>query len=203
MSKDSISKGDKIKFGHMVYNCGTSKTVPLNWNVIDIKDGTALVLFDKLLIDLPFHEVEGDINWEGCSLRHWLNHDFLYTCFTPDEINMIAATELPGESGATDRVFILSKQEIDAYLGDETIRDRGGMTIIPSRIAYKFFTCEEKNDDYWWTRSVAGFDSRFGTMVCNVAAGGFYGRTPSYCKRWVRPACRINLEKLNTLISEE
>lgn len=95
----------------------------------------------------PYHAVEKyefGVNWENCFLRQWLNNEFLSSAFTPDEqsrihqtlvhtadtnveplengVNMFGSYTISSGDDTTDKIFLLSAEECDAYL--PTLTDR-------------------------------------------------------------------------------
>ena len=59
---------------------------PIEWIVLDKGKSAALLLSRYALDDQPFHNSFLEkIYWDNCSLRVWLNEDFLNKAFTPEE----------------------------------------------------------------------------------------------------------------------
>ena len=94
---------------------------PIEWIVIDKKGGAKLLL-SKYIIDCkPYNNDYVNITWADCSLRSWLNGEFLNTAFDMNEYAKIQKTELvnddnidygtKGGSDTDDRVFCLSIEE--------------------------------------------------------------------------------------------
>ena len=57
----SVSVGDIIKLGGS------------DWRVLEVKDGKALVIIDIILFTRAFHSQNGEVTWETCDLRQYLN----------------------------------------------------------------------------------------------------------------------------------
>ena len=197
MNSNDIIPGAKLVFGKWKKQIKSKNApvLPLTWTVLDVWDDSALILCDTLTAEVPFHSVEGPITWKDCSLRKWLNFDFVKEAFSMDEIDMIEKHPLPSAPEIKDQVFILSVEEIEKYLSGEEIRTPGGITGIPARATLKHGIPNKKGDEYWWTRSSLGSDPRFGAMFRHVDLNGYVysGSTPTYCERWVRPACFISV----------
>ena len=99
-------------------------------------DGTALLLSDRCLDSVPYHQEYRDVFWEGSGLRKWLNglesggpetsvyggSSFIETAFTEEERQAIAVSAVSNASnyyfgtacgsGTHDRVFLLSEEEV-------------------------------------------------------------------------------------------
>ena len=65
---------------------GTDKT-PIEWYVLDYREdeGRALLLSRYVLDAVSFNGKAGQVTWEECALRAWLNDEFLNTAFTEEE----------------------------------------------------------------------------------------------------------------------
>lgn len=127
-------KGDEITFGS--YPQTVSNNEALTWIVLDVDDTKhAMLLLSKYIIDVqPYHtgddfiHGESHITWENCSLRAWLNHEFLNHAFTTSEQNRILTTHLTnpdneiqgkddvydaeGGNDTDDKVFLLSLADV-------------------------------------------------------------------------------------------
>ena len=195
MHKSDIQPGKKIEFGRFGVKNGQNPVKPLMWTVLTVWDDSALLLCDCLIAKAPYHEAEGEIIWKDCSLRNWLNHGFVQAAFSNDEINMLDTTPAPDHIGDDDPVFILSRAEIERFLSAEQthVGKNTDLLCIPSRMALIHGTAKPSSEGYWWARDIEGFDRRFGSMALHITNSGYYGKTLTYCERWIRPACRIRL----------
>ena len=123
-----IAVGDAVYFG--VYEQDDDPDngpEEIEWEVLDIRDGKALILSKYTLDCQPYSSYPDKGTWEECSLREWLNDDFLNSAFSPAEQEIINITKLKNEdnplyqtSGGADTedlVFLLSLQDIEYYFG--------------------------------------------------------------------------------------
>ena len=116
--------GDIVTFG--VYdqdNNAENGAEPIKWIVLAAKDGQYLLLSRNGLDAMPFHNGEEDTDWEHCSLRTWLNNDFLQQAFIQDARKAIrttlvsnskdqgSANSASGGADTQDRIFLLSWKE--------------------------------------------------------------------------------------------
>ena len=112
---------------------------PLLWRVLEIRDGTALLLSHAAVECEPFQADYRDVSWENCTLRSWLNgygpqanvsakdysgaeDSFLSLAFSAEEQEAILNTAVRNEpnhyfgmdSGASteDRIFLLAESEL-------------------------------------------------------------------------------------------
>ncbi|MBE6957234.1 MAG: hypothetical protein E7450_07265 [Ruminococcaceae bacterium] len=112
-----IAAGDYITFGRYEQDNNPSNgTEDIEWLVLDVQADRALVISQYALDAQPYHIEAGDVTWETCSLRQWLNRDFIQTAFSPEEQTAISITTL--ENAVFDKVFLLSIGEFRLYCSD-------------------------------------------------------------------------------------
>lgn len=127
-----IREGDHIIFGHYEQDGNPDNGMePIEWDILSEEDGRMLVISRYILDSQPYNVVDEEITWENCSLRTWLNNDFLSAAFSPEEQSMIQATTLSnpdniffgvdGGNDTVDRVFCLSVDEALQYYSEYTI----------------------------------------------------------------------------------
>ncbi len=104
---------------------------PIVWRVLEVSDGTALLLADRCLDCVPYHDEYTDVFWEKSALRGWLNgtgtgasggQSFPETAFTAEELRSVIVSKVSNTnnyyfgtacgSGTRDRVFLLSEEEV-------------------------------------------------------------------------------------------
>lgn len=88
----------------------------IEWYVVDYKDGKYFLVSKYLLEEMRYAESNQDKVWETSLIRAYLNGEFLETAFSEQERQYIAPTALP--EGVTDRVFLLSKKDIEDTMID-------------------------------------------------------------------------------------
>lgn len=158
--------GDTVIFGQYDQNNDSEDGgEDIEWIVLDIQDDHYL-LITKLGIECrPYHSVQKAITWKDCGLRSWLNYEF-YDWFTDYEKKHILKTEIepasnpeyetdPGEA-TTDRLFILSLEEVMKYFPTEESRKLEITTSAIAHGAYYTFT-NNKNYGWWWVRNPGNF----------------------------------------------
>ncbi len=112
---------------------------PLLWRVLEVRDGTALLLSNTAVECEPFQEDLRDVSWENCTLRSWLNgygaaanasgkdfsdagKNFLNAAFSSGEQKAILETSVRNEANyyfgtdsgtqTKDRIFIPAESEL-------------------------------------------------------------------------------------------
>ena len=192
----SVSVGDHFTFGN--YPQGSDgEEQPVEWRVLAVEDGKALVISEKLLDYARYNEKDTDVTWEACSLREWMNNDFLNRAFTADEQAKIATVtnrnpdnpEYGTKGGKTtrDRIFALSIDEAKKYFSDDTDRIAYTTDYIHTK-GYDYADCS----DGWWLRSAVSYSFN-AAIVSNYGFISQYGFYVNYDEVAVRPAFWLNL----------
>ncbi|MDR0222273.1 MAG: DUF6273 domain-containing protein [Oscillospiraceae bacterium] len=111
----TVTVGEIIQFGGY------------DWRVLDVKDGKALILTDKVMEDRAYNEKDKGVTWETCDLRAYLNGEF-YNSFGKKDKAKIIKTKIsnkdnqwfgtPGGNDTDDYIFLLSLEEVVKYFGD-------------------------------------------------------------------------------------
>ena len=216
-STASVSVGDIIEFGAYEQDNDTSNgKEPIEWQVL-AKEGDKVLVISKYALDTQLYNTEyGDITWETCTLRTWLNVTFLEEAFNEAEQSMIQTTEVsadenpdyctgpvcPDPGNATkDKIFLLSINEANKYFASDKARMCAPTAYAIANGAYAYDN--DKVDGaatcLWWLRS-PGYRQHIAARVGRV--GGVYsGGGESFClysyyydDTGVRPAMWIDLE---------
>jgi hypothetical protein len=184
------------------------------WRVLDESDGKILLLSEYIVEHRAYNEDREDVTWETCTLRSYLNNEFLYSFNESDRARIIEANIVnkdnpwEGASGGNttiDRVFVLSIDELLQYFGDSGQLDNKPSAYPTGisdqynkgRIALCPDSCPHENyyhfdDDYgkaswWWLRS-PGYYSNCAADVGHDGKIGVLGRVVDDGSAGVRPA---------------
>lgn len=93
---------------------------PLEWNVVGEEDGKVLLICKYGIEAMRYHTSDDVVTWETCSLRQWLNHDFIDAAFDDEKVD-IQLSILENKDGmlskggntTQDYVFLLSEEEFN------------------------------------------------------------------------------------------
>jgi hypothetical protein len=104
----------------------------LSWQVLAKENDRALLISQKNLECIPYHETLEPVTWAQSSLRKWLNNSFLRSAFSEDERKDIAEKTLQNDANpeygteggivTTDRVFLLSIGDAKQYFPEDQQR---------------------------------------------------------------------------------
>ena len=197
-----LHTGDLITFGHYEhYNDRSDAAEPIEWQVLKEEDGRVLLISRYGIDGLPYHSSFGEITWEKCWLRQWLNGEFLETAFTEEERELIeevinrtssnpeAGTE--GGADTADRIFLLSIDEVVSLF--PTVEDR---TCTATDFAKgKGILADWVNEDnsFWWLRS-PGYSACSAAIVYSNGLLYMYGSAVDSA-RAVRPALWMRTDR--------
>lgn len=153
-------KKDDPQGREMCTYCGASiKPIPVpsggrihfsgyDWFVLDKQDDRTLIITEKVIEKRPYHNEETALTWETSDMRKFLNGEF-YDSFSDADRERIVEVinENPdnpwyGTSGGnptTDKVFLLSSDEVIKYFGDSG--------QINTREIH--LNCDWCKDEYW------------------------------------------------------
>lgn len=131
---DAVVPGDTITFGHYEQDNDTSNgPEAITWKVLDVQDGKALVISEKILARVRHRYVEdghGAVTWETSRVRQWLSEDFFDAAFSDEEKTAVCLTNVKSEPNpdytdtdpgkdTQDYVFVLGLEQYDAYFADD------------------------------------------------------------------------------------
>lgn len=131
---DAVVPGDTITFGHYEQDNDTSNgPEAITWKVLDVQDGKALVISEKILARVRHRYVEdghGAVTWETSRVRQWLSEDFFDAAFSDEEKTAVYLTNVKSEPNpdytdtdpgkdTQDYVFVLGLEQYDAYFADD------------------------------------------------------------------------------------
>lgn len=199
----SIWLRDIIPFGQYPQTAKGNDQTPIEWIVLEIQDGKAMLISKYGLDCQPYHKTKKSIAWEKCSLRAWLNKDFLKKAFTKEEQAAILTTEVNNgkEQGTTkDQVFLLSKGEASTYFHAKSGGyDNGQPRVEPTAYAVSkkkaytdkvYLTSDRQPAGCWWLRSTGKAQNYTGSIR---ADGGIHDDSVNYKTFVVRPVIWVDL----------
>lgn len=116
---------DTTLFGNYYYGSdGEKKSV--EWIVLKEENGRKLLLSKYIIDAVDYHEAGKTGSWKECSLRKWLNTEFVYQVFSMDERGYLVESERTETQNSfyntkdsdvcRDKVFLLSVEEVKSLL---------------------------------------------------------------------------------------
>jgi hypothetical protein len=183
----------------------------IEWRILDEQDGKVLLISEKILECHPYNVEHKGITWENCTLRKYLNGEFLNKLGAvkwaiAETRNSNPNNQWYGTDGGnvtTDKVFLLSLDELIKYFGDSgDLRNKkryeweSKMFLPSSSGSFLHDQYDNARMSYygikrffWWLRS-PGISSRGAAYVHGAVGviGGIVSEVGG-----VRPALWVNL----------
>lgn len=142
--------GHYVSFGKYEQDNNTSNgKEKIEWLVLEVKDGKALVISKYALDCKPYNTSSTNVTWETCSLRNWLNNDFINSAFSATEKTMIPSVKVSADKNpdystssgkaTQDRLFLLSVKEMNKYLSSNR-KSGANLQITPLPMEQKATT---------------------------------------------------------------
>ena len=201
VEKLKVSKaGDYVFFGAYEQDNNTSNgKEDVEWLVLEVKDGKALVISKYALDCKPYNTSYTDVTWETCTLRKWLNNDFINAAFSADEKAMIPTVTVSADknpeystnpgNATQDQVFLLSITEANKYFSSDSARQCEPTDYAVANGAWK----SDSGNCWWWLRSPGYFQYFAANVYCDGDALE-YGYLVTYDYYAVRPAMWITIK---------
>jgi uncharacterized protein YjbI with pentapeptide repeats len=207
--QNAFKNGRNITFGR--YPHGSDGSIePLKWRVLDRSYDRVLLITEELIDCHVYHDEFEDVTWEKCSLRKWLNEDFIFNAFDEQERSRIVKVcnqnrdnPLWGTKGGKatwDRIFALSIEDANKNFDNDVDR-RAAVTPYAqsphegkrgSYVSKKHKTICGEWTGRWWLRS-PGFSGFNAAYVISVGEVREYGHNVNLFSVSVRPALWLHL----------
>ena len=150
----------------------------IEWLVLAKENNRLLVISRYALDSKHYHDQHVAVTWETCTLRTWLNQDFLNTAFSSAEQAMIPTVTVKAEkqdyrgpnpgNDTQDRVFLLSSPEVELYFPMRYVEEQGRVrnrravdheatrssrTCKPTAYLAAQLALDDEERVGWWLRS--------------------------------------------------
>lgn len=196
---DVVSVGSYISFGtYEQDNDLNNGQEPIEWLVLEIKEGKALVI-SRYALDYQKYDSGYKGTWKNSSLRTWMNGKFLneafesqeqtkiYTALVESDKNPLYSTYAGGQT--MDKVFLLSASEAELYFNNDNDRQ-----CKPTEFALAKGCYVNSDGNCWWWLRTTGGDWYYTVGVHYSGAIGYGGNHIYYYSEAVRPADWVNLD---------
>ena len=200
-----VAEYQKILENKKKYKVGKSVTFgnyadeKIEWKVLSVGEDKALLITKDVIEYKKYNEKDIEVTWQTCTLRKWLNNEFMNLAFDEEETEQILKTTVqphknPGyitKQGdpTQDKVFLLSIQETNQYFTNADERCCKPSNTVRNKRVY----VRNNGNCSWWLRSV-GLYQNFAVCVNDRGRVDEGGNGVSYDDIGVRPALWINLD---------
>ena len=192
------------------------KYKPIKWRVLSYSKGKTLLLSEYGIDCQRYNEKYTDITWENCTLRGWLNNDFVSAAFSKNDKSLVKSSKIANkdnpvwgtEAGAdtTDKVFLLSLDDIiNTKYGFSSDRSELDIKRRTASTAYAkamgawtsstYMTTNGEYASYWWLRS-PGIRAINAAIVISSGLAFGDGYIVDHYDPAVRPALYLNLSSI-------
>ena len=185
-----------------------------DWRVLTVENNKALLISEKILEVRPYNIKDEDITWENCTLRKYLNNEFYNKLGAAKSAVAETRNVNPGNpwywhwhgngNSTTDKVFLLSLDELVKYFGDsgdlrnkrrknyKGNNDSDGHCVHDQYNSTRIANFGNKGVWWWWLRS-PGHPGDSAAGVSDVGVVYVYGSRVFLGSGGVRPALWLNL----------
>ena len=191
--------GDIVYFGTYEQDNDTSNGKEnIEWLVLAKENNRVLVISDKALDCQTYNSSITSVTWETCTLRKWLNNDFINAAFSDDEKAMIPTVTVSADknpkyntnpgNATKDKVFLLSIVEAEKYFSSDEAR-----MCVPTEYAISNGASDSYTNCWWWLRS-PGISQDLAASVYFDGDVHEYGNNVNCANLAVRPALWITID---------
>lgn len=150
------------------------------WRMLRREDDRLLIITNDILELRWYHKNFVEITWADCELRKYLNNDFYNTFNQAEKERMITVVnrnpdnpwfKTKGGVETTDRLFLLSLEEVCACFGDssERLLTKGSQKWQIDDENNESRRAKYGNDSHWWRLRSPGY---YGRTAASVSANG-------------------------------
>ncbi len=183
---DPVKKGDIVTFGSYPQT-ESGGVMPIEWIVLDVKDGKALLLSRYVLDARDYHsdyQKFPPMTWEECELRTWLNEEFFHAAFSgvsnrivPSLVTADKTMNVDSDPGndVTDMVFLLSAQDVInpaygfrenySYGLQDPIRMAAPTPYARAQGVFFIDRGPDQGNTEWWLRSTGGSNGKCASYI--------------------------------------
>lgn len=206
LSVSRCKVGDIVEFGRFP-NDYDGKKVPIEWQVIDIKNNNAMLLAKYCLSSSPYSRGSSNPGPDKSEVHSWLNGEFLQQAFNDEEKRRFLIVRLSGQIAGLKRikedsqadiqanVFLLSAAELLGLMPDDDGGREGGSSA--ARVCKcTSYACSKGaipcgGAVNWWLRSSC---DKKASALCVSPRGNIGSRMVSSSGCGIRPALWVTLK---------
>ena len=170
----------------------------IEWLVIANQNNRLLLISRYALERKLYYEERANKTWETCTLRKWLNNEFLNDAFSLTEQTWIPTVDVPADKNPTyntapgnatqDKVFLLSSKEVERYLPSDSEKQ-----CSPTTYAEQNGVLTNHTEWCWWWLRSPGYEQKYAACVNRRGTIDDWGSFVNDSYVGVRPAIWIEL----------
>ena len=171
----------------------------IEWLVLEKYDNKIL-LISRYALDYHVYDPSfTSVTWENCSVRNWLNDEFISDAFSVDEQNLIQVTTVTADKNpyfpstdagndTSDKVFLLSISEAHNLFASNKERQCKETEYCNAQGS----SADDNGNCMWWLRT-PGKDSNYAMIIGNDGSALQGGASVDHPRCAVRPAVWVSL----------
>jgi len=133
---------------------------PVDWIVLEADGEKAFLISEYCLDAHAYNKDFVKMTWERCTLRTWLNNEFMNELFTAEEQAKILSTDVVndnnpdygtyGGNDTVDKIYLLSYDEVFRYFPTDKSRQAKPTAYAIANGAY---VNDTTGNTWWWLRT--------------------------------------------------
>ncbi len=192
---------NSVYFGNYPQSDASGKTKdPIRWQVLSVDENNVAVLLAEQNLDIyPYNNTIAEIGWEDCTLREWLNNDFLNKAFSKNEQKVLVDNCDDKVSLLTDSQALNAKYGFypSTYKDSLRIKKNSAFAAAGGSSGYKEVSpAGEANG--WWLKS-GGYYEDDAECISDKGSVRADGITVAYEGNAVCPVVYVDLDKADEL----
>lgn len=197
-----FGKGETFYFGRYWQNGGKWASIP--WRIVSCDSGYILLVSTLVLDCAPYNFRPRSMSWDVCSLRSFLNDQFINNAFGEEERECIRPTPIVTDGRHEerddfdlDKVFIPDVGEAISWFSSDA--DRVCRPTDSART--RGVLADEESGCTWWLRS-CGSSARYAAVVTGNGSIDRFGQVVNSAWIGVRPALWLDFAKWEEMMKE-
>ena len=195
-----VEIGDTVMLGYWEQDDDDSNGEErIEWQILDKQDNKLLLVSKCGLVSKQYNEQAHNqpVQWADCTLRKWLNEEFIKDAFNSPIRRKIIDTTIKGTTNSqygtktgvdtVDKIFLLSADEVEKYFPWEEQR----ISMASLQVIFNSNVSDTYGRGYWWLRTAGEHEGR-AAYVRSLGAIMYDGHNV-YRTRSVRPAMWIEV----------
>ena len=184
-----VNVGEVVTLGSYEQDGNQSNgTEAILWRVIKVEGDKALLLSDRNLDVLPYHDINQAVTWEISAMRRWLNDSFFQSAFDDKERALVLSTYISNPANhvtgtysgvdTSDYIFLLSTSEVETM--DIGLRKAANTAYVNGKGGYN-----RQGYGTYWLRTAGSYEKNAAIVNPEGEIGyqGYYMRDKIYSVR--------------------
>ena len=193
--QQTFEVGRYVSFGAIEQDNDLSNGIEdIEWLVLAKEDNRVLVISRYGLFPVSYNNTRTNVTWESCTLRQWLNSDFLNGAFLVQEQEQIPTVTVVAQAregnDTQDKIFLLNVAEAEQYLGNS---DGLNCQATEYAAANGARVSDSNGNCNWWLRTPGKEERDLAVYVNDMGGIARIGGMVHIIEFAIRPAMWITI----------